>query len=123
MAHIAHHHHHHGPERIKSLNAAFITGIVLNSAYVVIEAVFGLIYGSMGLLSDAGHNLSDVAALVIAMVAFRLMSRKPDDRHTYGYKKFSIQASFINALLLCVAVGAIPVEIFRQGERGNIRGG
>ena len=110
MAHIAHHHHHHGPERIKSLNAAFITGIVLNSAYVVIEAVFGLIYGSMGLLSDAGHNLSDVAALVIAMVAFRLMSRKPDDRHTYGYKKFSIQASFINALLLCVAVGAILVE-------------
>lgn len=109
MAHTAHAHH-HGAETLKSLNAAFIIGIALNSAYVVIEAVFGLIYGSMGLLSDAGHNLSDVAALVIAMVAFKLMSRKPDDRHTYGYKKFTIQASFINALLLCVAVGAILVE-------------
>lgn len=111
MIHPGHHNHHiHGPERLKSLNAAFITGILLNSAYVVVEAVFGIVYGSMGLLSDAGHNLSDVASLVIAMVAFRLMSRRPDGRHTYGYKKFSVQASFINALLLCVAVGAILVE-------------
>lgn len=108
---MAHHHHsHHGTGSIKSLNTAFIVGIVLNSAYVVVEAVFGLVFGSMGLLSDAGHNLSDVAALIIALVAFRLMSRKPDNRHTYGYKKFTIQASFINALLLCVAVGAILVE-------------
>lgn len=104
------HHHHHQVERLRTLNAAFIVGIALNSAYVIIEAVFGLVYGSMGLLSDAGHNLSDVAALVLALVAFRLMSRKPDDRHTYGYKKFTIQASFINALLLCVAVGAILVD-------------
>lgn len=111
MAHPPHNHlHHHGAGKLKSLNAAFITGIALNSAYVVIEAVFGIVYGSMGLLSDAGHNLSDVAALVIAMVAFRLMSKKADGRHTYGYKKFTIQASFINALLLCVAVGAILVE-------------
>lgn len=113
-AHHHLHHHQHGAERIQSLNAAFIIGIVLNSLYVIVEAVFGLIYGSMGLLSDAGHNLSDVAALVIAMVAFKLMSRKPDDRHTYGYKKFTIQASFINALLLCVAVGAILVEAIEK---------
>lgn len=110
MAQTNHHHHHHQVERLRTLNAAFIVGIALNSAYVVIEAVFGLVYGSMGLLSDAGHNLSDVAALILALVAFRLMSRKPDDRHTYGYRKFTIQASFINALLLCVAVGAILVE-------------
>ncbi len=97
-------------ERIKSLNAVFIIGIALNSAYVVIEAIFGFVYNSMGLLSDAGHNLSDVASLIIAMVAFRLMSRKPDSKHTYGYKKFSVQASFINALLLYTAVGAILVE-------------
>lgn len=77
---------------------------------MAIEIVFGLVYKSMGLLSDAGHNLSDVASLVIAMVAFRLMSHKPDERHTYGYKKFTIQASFINALLLYIAVGAILVE-------------
>lgn len=103
-------HHHHGVETLKSLNSAFIIGIALNAGYVIIEAVFGFIYGSMGLLSDAGHNLSDVGALLIAMIAFKLSKRSPDSRHTYGYKKFTIQASFINALLLCVAVGAILVE-------------
>lgn len=91
------------------LNAAFIAGIALNAIYVAVEAVYGFLYDSMGLLSDAGHNLSDVASLVIAMVAFRLMTHKPDIRHTYGYKKFTVQASFINALLLYTAVGAILV--------------
>lgn len=104
------HHHSHTPATIKSLNAAFIIGIFLNSIYVIAEAIFGFIYNSMGLLSDAGHNLSDVASLIIAMVAFRLMTRKPDSHHTYGYKKFTIQASLINALLLYAAVGAILVE-------------
>lgn len=111
MAHMEHHRHHdHTSDAVKSLNAAFIIGICLNSAYVLIEAVCGFIYDSMGLLSDAGHNLSDVASLVIAMVALRLMNRRPDEKHTYGLKKFSVQASFINALLLYVAVGAILVE-------------
>lgn len=91
------------------LNAAFIAGIALNAIYVAVEAVYGFLYDSMGLLSDAGHNLSDVASLVIAMVAFRLMTHKPDIRHTYGYKKFTVQASFINALMLYAAVGAILV--------------
>lgn len=109
MSHVEHHHH-HAPETVKSLNSAFIISIVLNAVYVIVEAVFGFVYDSMGLLSDAGHNLSDVASLVIALVAFRLMTHKPDDRHTYGYKKFTVQASFINALLLYAAVGAILVE-------------
>lgn len=108
--HEHHSHHHHHDHQVTSLNAAFIIGIALNTLYVVVEAVFGIIYDSMGLLSDAGHNLSDVAALLLAMVAFRLAKRKPDSRHTYGYRKFTIQASFINALLLCVAVGAIIFE-------------
>lgn len=112
MSHIAHLHN-RSQER-KSINTAFFVGIALNTAYVVIEAVFGLYYHSMGLLSDAGHNLSDVAALIIALVAFRLMSHKPDERHTYGYKKFTIQASFLNALLLCIAVGAILLESIRK---------
>lgn len=105
-----HNHHTHTHQPAVSLNAAFITGISLNAAYVIIEAIFGFMYNSMGLLSDAGHNLSDVASLLIAMVAYRLMSHKPDSRHTYGYKKFSVQASLINALLLYIAVGAILVE-------------
>lgn len=109
------HHHHHGHEHhhdidVSNLNSAFILGIVLNTAYVVVEAVYGLIYNSMGLLSDAGHNLSDVAMLIIAMVAFKMSQRKPTERYTYGYRKMTVQASLINALLLCVAVGAILVE-------------
>lgn len=109
------HHHHHGHEHhhdidVSNLNSAFILGIVLNTAYVVVEAVYGLIYNSMGLLSDVGHNLSDVATLIIAMVAFKMSQRKPTERYTYGYRKMTVQASLINALLLCVAVGAILVE-------------
>lgn len=115
MSHPEHHNHHtHSLKSLKSLNAAFIAGISLNTAYVAVEAVFGFIYDSMGLLSDAGHNLSDVASLIIAMVAFRFMTRKPDRSHTYGYKKFTVQASFINALLLYVAVGAILVEAIEK---------
>ena len=111
MSHIeTDHHPDHSVEAVKSLNAAFITAICLNAGYVVIEAVFGFIYDSMGLLSDAGHNLSDVASLLIAMVAFRLAARKPDSEYTFGYKKFTVQASFINALLLSAATGAILVE-------------
>ena len=105
-----HHHHHHTIDRSASLNTAFKIGIGLNVAFVIVEAVFGFIYNSMGLLSDAGHNLSDVFALILSMVAFKLMSRKPDSRHTYGYRKFSIQASLLNAILLFVAVGIILAE-------------
>lgn len=116
-SHIAHHHHdahghHHHSHGFDggSLNTAFKVGIALNVAFVVVEGVLGFIYDSMGLLSDAGHNLSDVFALVLSMVAFRLMSKAPDERHTYGYRKFSIQASLLNALLLFGAVGIILAE-------------
>ncbi|MBD5279309.1 MAG: cation transporter [Bacteroides sp.] len=110
--HAGHHHHHHHHHTIdkSSLNTAFKLGIALNVGFVIVEAIFGFIYGSMGLLSDAGHNLSDVFALVLSMVAFKLMSKAPDERHTYGYRKFSIQASLINALLLFAAVGVILFE-------------
>ena len=108
--HHHHHHHHHHTIDKSSLNTAFKLGIALNVGFVIVEAIFGFIYGSMGLLSDAGHNLSDVFALVLSMVAFKLMSKAPDERHTYGYRKFSIQASLINALLLFAAVGVILFE-------------
>ena len=66
------HEHHHHERTVTSLNKAFILGIALNVAFVVVEFAVGLSYGSMGLLSDAGHNLSDVASLLLAMLAFRL---------------------------------------------------
>ena len=57
-------HDHHHDHTVSSLNKAFILGITLNVAFVVVEFAVGLYYGSMGLLSDAGHNLSDVASLL-----------------------------------------------------------
>ena len=108
--HAHYHHHHEHNIDSTSLNTAFKLGIALNVGFVIVEGIFGFIYDSMGLLSDAGHNLSDVFALILSMVAFKLMTKKPDERHTYGYRKFSIQASLLNALLLFAAVGMILVE-------------
>lgn len=109
---MTHHHHHHQHHEavVTNLNTAFKLGISLNVIYVVVEAVFGFCYNSMGLLSDAGHNLSDVATLVIAMIAFKMSQRPTTERYTYGYRKMTIQASLANAVLLLVAVGAILVE-------------
>lgn len=104
-----HHHHDHTP-LVSSLNTAFIVGIVLNVSYVVIEAGMGLYYNSMGLLSDAGHNLSDVAGLLLAMLAFRLAQAHATPRYTYGYKKSTVLISLLNSVILLVAVGVIVAE-------------
>ena len=97
------HHHGHSVE-IKSLNAAFMAGIILNILFVAVECIYGLLTGSVGLLSDAGHNLSDVASLILAMMAFRLARAKATRNYTYGYKKSTILVSLTNAVLLIIAV-------------------
>lgn len=112
-SHIHSHHthsHSHGISDSSHLTRAFVWGIGLNIAYVVIEAVFGFIYNSMGLLSDAGHNLSDVAALLLSLLAIALSKKKENARYTYGYKKSTILISLINAVILLVAVGVIVYE-------------
>lgn len=105
----SHHHHDHTP-KLDHLNAAFIWGIVLNSAFVVIEVIYGLISGSLSLLTDAGHNLSDVASLALALLAFKLAKAKSNKNYTYGYKRSTIIVSFFNAVILVVAVGFIIYE-------------
>ena len=105
---MEHHHHHH--HEVTSLNRAFIIGIVINALYVVCEAVFGFIYNSLGLLSDAGHNLGDCTSLVLAMLAFKLSTRPATERYTYGYRKSTVLVSLLNALILLVAVGVIIGE-------------
>ncbi|EKC78284.1 Cation efflux protein, partial [human gut metagenome] len=104
--HAGHRHEH----RISSLNRAFLIGIALNVAFVVVEFVVGLCSGSMGLLSDAGHNLSDVASLLLAMLAFRLARVRATSRYTYGYKKSTVLISLLNSVILLVAVGVIVAE-------------
>jgi cobalt-zinc-cadmium efflux system protein len=86
MVHSHEHHHEHVHE-LTSLNKSFIIGITLNILFVLVEFGIGFYYDSLGLLSDAGHNLGDVASLVLAMLAFRLAKVHPNSRYTYGYKK------------------------------------
>ncbi len=104
-----HTHLHHDPAEA-TLNRAFLIGIALNVAFVVIEFAVGLSYGSMGLLSDAGHNLSDVAGLLLALLAFRLARVQASSRYTYGYKKSTVLISLLNSAILLVAVGVIVAE-------------
>lgn len=116
-----HHHHHHHPElRGGSLDTAFVVGILLNLLFVAVEAAVGFCSDSMGLLSDAGHNLSDVASLLLAMLAFRLARTPATARYTYGYKKSTVLVSLLNSVILLVAVGVIAAEsigrLFRPEE-------
>src|SRR5476651_2357899 len=108
-SHHGHHHHDHAP-KIDHINTAFVIGIILNSAFVIIEVITGIITHSLSLLTDAGHNLSDVAALALALLAFKLAKVQANDKYTYGYKRSTIMVSFFNALVLFVAVGFIAYE-------------
>ena len=122
MAHSHEHHHEHVHE-LTSLNKSFIIGITLNILFVLVEFGIGFYYDSLGLLSDAGHNLGDVASLVLAMLAFRLAKVHPNSRYTYGYKKSTVLVSLLNAVILLVAVGIIITEsiekLFHPVPRGQ----
>ena len=105
------HGHSHAPA---DFGNAFLIGIVLNTAFVVIEAVYGWISGSMALIADAGHNLSDVLALLLAWGASVAARRPASERFTYGYKSSTILAALANAGLLLVAIGAILFETLNR---------
>ncbi len=96
------------------MGRAFGWGIFLNSAFVGVEIAMGLWAGSLALLTDAGHNLSDVLSLILSWVALRLSKFAGTKRFTYGYRKFTIWASLLNGLLLLVAVTYIGVEAYRR---------
>ena len=101
------HGHSHAPA---NFNRAFAIGIVLNIAFVAIEAFYGWQVNSLALLADAGHNLSDVAGLVLAWGGALAVKLQPNSRHTYGWKRATILAAFANALLLLMAMGALVWE-------------
>lgn len=98
------HDHHHPPQ---NYNKAFAVGVALNLAFVAIEGTYGFLADSLALLTDAGHNLSDVISLLLAWGAVVLASFKPTPRRTYGYRRVTILAALLSALLLLVALGAI----------------
>lgn len=117
--HAAHaHHHHHGPAVADaSLKRVYILSIILNLSYVLFEVAAGLWSGSVGLLSDAGHNLSDIVSLILALIALGLLHSRSREGFTYGYRKMSVLISLTNAIILLTAVGAIifeSIEKFRH---------
>jgi cobalt-zinc-cadmium efflux system protein len=104
---VNHHHHHHAPP---DYNRAFAVGVALNVVFVIVEAVYGVLSDSLALLTDAGHNLSDVLGLLLAWGAALLARRRPSARRTYGFSRATIIASLFSGLLLVGAVGAIGWE-------------
>lgn len=101
--------HDHAPA---NYNRAFTIGIGLNVLFVTIEAVYGVLAGSLALIADAGHNLSDVLGLLLAWGAVWLGARAATQRRTYGFRKATIMASLGSAILLLLALGGITWEAF-----------
>jgi len=119
------HDHSHVKIDRNAIGISFLIGISLNLIFTCIEIYFGWNYESTALLSDAVHNLSDVSGLVIAFIAFYLQKIKPSKTLSYGYKKSTILASFLNSLFLAIAIGGITWEgierlINQQPINGNV---
>ena len=105
-----HGHSHSHVIELKTVNTAFIVGIVLNLAFVVVEVIAGFIINSLSLLSDAGHNLADVASLGLSLFAFRMLKVKSNATYTYGYKKTTVLVALLNGGILLISIGAILYE-------------
>ena len=108
--------HHHHPIHVQSAKMGKILGwsILLNLLFVLVEAGVGFSQGSLSLLSDAGHNLSDVFSLILVAVGFRLSKLHANTRFTYGYRKSTILISLLNAIILLLAVGGIIIEAIHK---------
>lgn len=109
-SHGSHGHSHAPPDS----DLVFGVSVALNLGYAAIEAGFGLATGSLGLVADAGHNLSDVLSLLLAWGAIRLARRPPTPRRSYGWRRATILAALANAILLVVAVGGIGIEAVQR---------
>jgi cobalt-zinc-cadmium efflux system protein len=108
------HHHHDHAVTLTNVNTAFIIGIILNFIFVIIEVIVGLYIHSLSLLSDAGHNLADVGALGLSLLAFKMLKVRSTKEFTYGYRKTSILVALLNAMVLLLSIGAIVYEAVQR---------
>ena len=114
-------HHHHGDPAQQG--RAFVIAIALNTVFVVVEFVYGFIANSTALMADAGHNLSDVLGLVLALGSVVLARRPPSARYTYGLRSSSILAALANAMFLLLACGAIAWEAISRFSQPHVVAG
>jgi cobalt-zinc-cadmium efflux system protein len=104
---MSHAHHNSNMRRV-------IIALVLTGTFMVVEVVGGILSGSLALLADAGHMLTDTMALALAAVAFQVSKRPADTTLTYGYQRFQILAAFVNGLSLLFIVGWILYEAVKR---------
>ncbi len=102
--------HAHTEGNVKRVQIA----LLLTGTFMIVEVIGGILSGSLALLADAGHMLTDTMALALAALAFRVSSRPADSKRSYGYQRFQILAAFINGLTLLVVVGWILFEAVRR---------
>lgn len=112
MEHSHNHDHGHSHAVVVNRNnkTPFLIGIGLNIAFVLAETIAGIVYNSMALLTDAGHNLSDVASPLISLIAFRMAKKQSNAVYTYGFKKTTVLAALINSVVLLIAIGVLGYE-------------
>lgn len=118
-----HIHEHNHVQELSHIGRAFYIGISLNFAFVLVEAIVGLSANSLSLLSDAGHNLADVAGLALSLLAFKLLKVKPSDKYTYGYRKTTVLVALFNAIILLISIGAIGCEAARRIFKPDVLSG
>ena len=107
---MGHGHHRHEI----NYNRVFVFGIILNVGFIVVEVVFGLLADSLALLADAGHNLSDVIGLILALGGTYLATLRRTEKRTYGWKKASILAALTNSIILFITIGGIGLEAIKR---------
>ncbi|TCV98028.1 CDF family zinc transporter ZitB [Biostraticola tofi] len=112
MAHI--HNHGQSSGEGKENNKRLLAAFIVTAAFMVIEVIGGLVSGSLALLADAGHMLTDAAALLMALTAVHFANHKPNGRHTFGYLRLTTLAAFINALALLVITLVIVWEAIER---------
>jgi cobalt-zinc-cadmium efflux system protein len=105
------HDHHHGPA---NYGRAFVIGIALNLAFVVVEVTYGVLARSVALVADAAHNFGDVLGLGLSWGATALARLKPSKRRTFGFRRSTIVASLANALILLFVTGGLTWESVRR---------
>lgn len=108
--HHAGHEHSHAPAVTDRNERVVLFGFVLTFGFMIVELAGGVLSGSLALIADAGHMLTDSAALALAWAAFRFGRRRPDERRSFGYLRFEVLAGFVNAVTLLLLVGWIAYE-------------
>ena len=123
-AHGHGHHHHAAPPRDAANARAVGLAAAVTGGFMVVEVVGGILAGSLALVADAGHMMTDFAALSMAWLAFRVARRPADARRTYGFDRLSVLAAFVNGLaLFAVAVWILIEAVRRLAEPHPVAGG